>query len=573
MKVALITTPPSVRSGIGDYTRHLLPYLRQHLEVEVFVAAECAGEELDGKPTCSAKELQPRAFDRILYQLGNERAHAFMLPMVRSLGGVVTLHDWVLFDLATAAEPALERGGLGGHLAALRAGGVRQARRYARNRAARRRALRSGAKVEFGGLPGAGPLLEGWHAPEPKGRWTGRQAGIRLVLEDCAEVRVELELPAGRRVALEQEGRELASFRATPECTSTTLVAEPTHRQGLERHVTLALVVDGTRRSRVQLTEGDRRELGCFVRGIQWSAASGSGEVDLDAHSDPYVPGIELSSERFELPLNRAVVRLADAFVVHSRFMRDRILAERNAYTPVGLVPHGTERRWSDEPRTVLRGRLGLPQSPSLLVVSFGAIQEHKRTDRLLEALALARRERPDLHLVLAGEDRLTTWDLAGRLADLDLEQAVTVTGFLEDARIDDYLRAADLCVNLRGPSTGGTSGGIFRALSVGRAVVASESGEQAELPETCVLKVPHGDEEVQRLARLLVELSDDSERLAMLEAAAREYVEQTSHWSLAAERYAGLLEAFPAHRARRKSLVRTAIEQADRAREERRRG
>ena len=174
---------------------------------------------------------------------------------------------------------------------------------------------------------------------------------------------------------------------------------------------------------------------------------------------------------------------------------------------------------------------------------------------------------------MLAGEDRLTTWDLAQRLADLDLERAVTVTGFLEDAAIDDYLGAADLCVNLRGPSTGGTSGGILRALSTGRAVVASEAGEQAELPDTCVLKIPHGEEEVQRLAGVMVELGDDPERLAVMEAAAREYVERTSHWSLAAERYAALLEAFPAHPARRKSLVRTAIEHADRAREERRRG
>jgi hypothetical protein len=37
MKVAFVTTPPSVRSGIGDYARHLLPYLREHCDVEVFV--------------------------------------------------------------------------------------------------------------------------------------------------------------------------------------------------------------------------------------------------------------------------------------------------------------------------------------------------------------------------------------------------------------------------------------------------------------------------------------------------------------------------------------------------------
>ena len=33
MRIALITTPPGVRSGIGDYTRHLLPSLRERAEV------------------------------------------------------------------------------------------------------------------------------------------------------------------------------------------------------------------------------------------------------------------------------------------------------------------------------------------------------------------------------------------------------------------------------------------------------------------------------------------------------------------------------------------------------------
>ena len=40
MKVALVTTSPDVRSGIGDYTRHLLPYLREHLDLEIFVRSE-----------------------------------------------------------------------------------------------------------------------------------------------------------------------------------------------------------------------------------------------------------------------------------------------------------------------------------------------------------------------------------------------------------------------------------------------------------------------------------------------------------------------------------------------------
>ncbi|HKX45128.1 MAG TPA: hypothetical protein VJP77_00290, partial [Planctomycetota bacterium] len=120
MKVALVTTPPSVRSGIGDYTRHLLPYLRERVALDAFVADELAGEALCGAPTRAVSELDPVRYDRVLYQLGNETNHAFMARVLPALGGTVVLHDWVLFDLALAAWPALARGGARGAAVALR---------------------------------------------------------------------------------------------------------------------------------------------------------------------------------------------------------------------------------------------------------------------------------------------------------------------------------------------------------------------------------------------------------------------------------------------------------------------
>ncbi len=36
MKVALITTPASLRAGIGDYTRHLLPFLSEECDLHLF---------------------------------------------------------------------------------------------------------------------------------------------------------------------------------------------------------------------------------------------------------------------------------------------------------------------------------------------------------------------------------------------------------------------------------------------------------------------------------------------------------------------------------------------------------
>jgi hypothetical protein len=135
MKLALVTTPPSVRSAIGEYTQALVRELAKLCDVELFVQRGREGESFEGRATRSADTLLPRDFDQVLYQLGNERGHAFMLPMLRALGGTVALHDWVLFDLALAAYPALERGGLRGCALALREGGFEQARTYLAQRA------------------------------------------------------------------------------------------------------------------------------------------------------------------------------------------------------------------------------------------------------------------------------------------------------------------------------------------------------------------------------------------------------------------------------------------------------
>jgi hypothetical protein len=96
--------------------------------------------------------------------------------------------------------------------------------------------------------------------------------------------------------------------------------------------------------------------------------------------------------------------------------------------------------------------------------------------------------------------------------------------------------------------------------------VIASDLAEQRELPESCVLRVAPGPGEVERLARLLVELRDDAARVSALQLAARAFVEQECHWRLVAERYGDLLEAFPTPRAARRSLVYLRLREAWRA-------
>lgn len=558
MRVALVTTPASVRSGIGDYTRHLLPYLRERCDVRLFVDGEPGpGEE-------RARGLDPRDHDRILYQLGNELRHAFMLRMIRELGGTVVLHDWVLFDTALRAFPGLERGGWKGHLLALREGGPDQARRYARNWLDRRRQRTTPAELPADLERLEGPFLCGWHSPEEAGRWTDDAGVVRLPARGVRAVEVTVSGDPGRAVELRHGAAVLARHAYTPAAPGARLAAELEADEPVLRVATAPVAVTAEQRR-----NGDPRRLGSFVQALRWRDGGGWHELDLALPTARPIAPVTLSRDRFELPLNRSAVRFGDAFITHSMWVKQRILRERNSATPVGVLHHGAEIRWRDEDRRVTRARLGLSREwvDGFLLVSFGGVQPHKRIDKVYAGVALARRERPDVRLVMAGGwtgEGASPGELARRHG---LEGAVHVTGYLPEREAWDWIHAGDVSINLRGPSSGGTSGGIFQSLAQGRAVIATDACEQAELPDACIPKVPLGEGEVEAVARTLVELARDPARRDRLERAAREFVERECHWGRVAERYAEYLEAMPPPRSKKRPSIPVRVLRELRAR------
>lgn len=553
MRVALVTTPPSVRSGIGDYTRHLLPYLREHCQVDLYVrpeaaAAIAAGEDAwPGEEPGSVLELDPGAYDQVLFQLGNEINHAFMPRMIRHIGGTVMQHDWVLFDLALAAYPGLVRGGWKGHTLALREGGPAQVRQYLKVWLDRRRERSRPAELPdcHGEL---GQLLAGWHATEPGGRWIADRALFRVPATGVTRVEVGLGGEPGRTLALSVEGAGRADFLCTKEAAGTLLAVdlEPTDEPFCAVDVT-GIVVTAEQRS-----HGDTRRLGAFVETVAWHDADGRHELDLSLPPKFPIRPVDLSRDRFELPLNRSIVDHADAFIVHSDYVGDLIKERRGKDIPMGLLPHGSAKRWAPHEdrgdRRELRTKLGLPETwrDGFLVVSFGGVQSHKRIDRLLAGLVEARRQRDDVYLVLAGGWHPDNIDPVGIARMLGVEDAVHFTGYVPEGEAWDWIHAGDVSVNLRGPTSGGTSGGIYQSLSLGRAVIATGEAEQAELPTDCIPKVPLGDGEVEAIGRLLVELAGDPARCEALEAAARRYVEEDCFWGLVGRRYAEHLASFP---------------------------
>ena len=104
-------------------------------------------------------------------------------------------------------------------------------------------------------------------------------------------------------------------------------------------------------------------------------------------------------------------------------------------------------------------------------------------------------------------------------------------------------MAACDICVNLRSPTMGETSGSVIRQLSLGKPVVVSDVGWFAELSGDVALKVPVDAGETETLYAALELLARDEGARTTMSAAALELVRREHDLGRAADSYVAALE------------------------------
>ena len=92
------------------------------------------------------------------------------------------------------------------------------------------------------------------------------------------------------------------------------------------------------------------------------------------------------------------------------------------------------------------RSQTGLERTRGVRMLNVASLDEKKGHRHLLEALAVARRERPDLTLDIIGDGPLRA-ELESRAAALGLSDAVTFHGFREKGDVAEAMAQADFFV------------------------------------------------------------------------------------------------------------------------------
>ncbi len=250
-------------------------------------------------------------------------------------------------------------------------------------------------------------------------------------------------------------------------------------------------------------------------------------------------PSIWETEEALDYPLNEEILDLATGVIVHSDFVRERV--EKRLTKPVAKIPHhGHPLKTFD--RQTERRKWGMGPD-EILISSAGFVNRNRRYEMILEVLDELADSR--LKYVIAGEDR-------GKLLRHLTARAsvpVSVEPFLPLEKLESLIFASDICINLRFPTMGETSGILLRQMGYGRPTLVTNCGWYAEIPDWAVVKIePDIDESALLKAYLTLMMNDTDFRLAIGREAAA-YVQTECDIANCARSYADFIRVVSSYR------------------------
>ena len=247
-----------------------------------------------------------------------------------------------------------------------------------------------------------------------------------------------------------------------------------------------------------------------------------------------------------ELPCTKPVLDAALGIISHSPFNLE--VARQNHpegwQAPYRTIPQMVPMPLSAESESpLLRAELGFTDS-ALIIATFGHVAWTKWGDRLLEAfLDSALSNDRKMHLVYVGELARDPFGqgLSERITAAALGDRIRVTGFLDELSYSKYLRVADLAVQLRTKSRGGTPKGVLDCLAHGVPVIVNDDASYRDYPDGVVCKLP-ANPTLNEIASVLTELTGSQDLRDGYALRGREHVRQHHDPKQCAGQYAAAI-------------------------------
>ena len=226
----------------------------------------------------------------------------------------------------------------------------------------------------------------------------------------------------------------------------------------------------------------------------------------------------------FRYPMLRRVVERSRAVIVHNaaaaRMVRDHVPEAK-----VVEIPHLLS------PPTAAPPRNGPPRFGV-----FGHLRESKRVLTAIRAFLNVRGAIPGARLLVAGA--FASRDLERAAAPYLSQPGILRAGHVGDAEFWRNAQETDVCINLRYPSAGETSGINMRFMGIGKPVIVSDSEEVSAIPESACLRVPPGMAEQETLEAFLIWMGDRPNDRREIGESARRHIATHHSPARVAEQY-----------------------------------
>lgn len=238
-----------------------------------------------------------------------------------------------------------------------------------------------------------------------------------------------------------------------------------------------------------------------------------------------------------ELTVNKHYIDKAKGIIVHSDMAKQMVKGIRPG-VPVINIPLHTPDIIDDYELTKINAKKLLNISPETLVLgSFGYATSAKRILETLDALALyAKNKTKNFHYFIVG--KVEGIDVNSKISKLGMEKNVTVTGFTKLDEFKNYMRACDICLNLRYPTHGESSASLHRMFGMGKPVIVTDIGTFQDYPDDIAIKVRYDDNEVKDIYDAICELTKNKKILKEIGEKAVLYAKQNCDIKKNALRY-----------------------------------
>lgn len=240
----------------------------------------------------------------------------------------------------------------------------------------------------------------------------------------------------------------------------------------------------------------------------------------------------------FRYPMLKRVCAVAKAVVVHNPAAAAAVRAHApdarvveipHYYVDPAPMPHAADvLAW--------RASRGVDEQTCLFGV-FGYLRPSKRLEAVLRALP------PDARILVQGE--LGPVEYSDALAPLLARPEVIRVGHVPEAEFWKLAAAVDVCVNLRWPAAGETSGIAIRLMGLGKPCVVTAGAEVSRFPAGVCFPVDAGPAEAEMLELALAWLAESAVRRRSMGGWAREWILREHGLDRVAEAYEKLFRLY----------------------------